>query len=106
MEKPVAFAQPPPMSPTVLEVLGFRFFFYSRESSGGRLEPPHVHVRKGGGEAKVWINSGVVGRTWGFSPRDLRVIRRIVVQERSFLSEAWNEYFREPPSPDGAGHGS
>ncbi|MCJ7627797.1 MAG: DUF4160 domain-containing protein, partial [Longimicrobiales bacterium] len=39
------------MSPTVLDVLGFRFFFYSREAAGGGLEPPHVHVRKGGGEA-------------------------------------------------------
>jgi len=33
--------------PTVLEIEGFRFFFYS----GDRQEPPHVHIRKAGIEA-------------------------------------------------------
>lgn len=92
------------MSPTVMEVLGFRFFFYSRESWGGGLEPPHVHVRKGGGEAKVWIDSGEIEHSRGFNPRDRRVIRKIVAEERRFLIEAWNEYFREPPSQGGARH--
>jgi hypothetical protein len=86
------------MSPTVLEVLGFRFFFYSREATGRGLEPPHVHVRKGGGEAKVWIDSGIVEHARGFSPRELRTIRDIITRERAFLTEAWREYFREPPS--------
>lgn len=93
-----------PMSPTVLDVLGFRFFFYSREAAGGGLEPPHVHVRKGGGEAKEWIDSGVVEQAWGFNPGELRAIRKIVAQQRAFLSEAWNEYFREPPSQGRAGN--
>ena len=34
--------------PTVLLVEGYRFFFFSNEGQ----EPPHVHVRKGGGVAK------------------------------------------------------
>ncbi|WP_420608049.1 DUF4160 domain-containing protein [Novosphingopyxis sp.] len=32
---------------------GFRFFFYAHE--GIPLEPPHVHVRKDGCEAKIWL---------------------------------------------------
>ena len=31
---------------------GYRFFFWS----GDRGEPPHVHVKKGAAEAKVWLD--------------------------------------------------
>jgi len=37
--------------PTLLQVEGFRFFIYSNE----RQEPAHVHVEKGDGEAKFWL---------------------------------------------------
>jgi hypothetical protein len=37
--------------PTLLRIEGFRFFFYSNEQD----EPPHVHVEKGDGEAKFWL---------------------------------------------------
>jgi hypothetical protein len=37
--------------PTLLRVEGFRFFFFTNESQ----EPPHVHVRKGDGLAKLWL---------------------------------------------------
>ncbi len=103
MEPPGVSAQRSPMSPTVLDVRGFRFFFYSRESTGGGLEPPHVHVRKGGGEAKVWIDLNLVEHARGFSPGELRTIREIVARERTLLIEAWNEYFREPPGQGGGG---
>lgn len=86
------------MSPTILEADGYRFFFYSREFSGGALEPPHVHIRKGGAEAKVWIDSAQVAYAHGFSPSDERAIRDLVMRNRAFLRQAWDEYFREPPS--------
>lgn len=38
--------------PTVLTVEGFRFFFYSNEND----EPPHVHVEKAEGTAKIWLS--------------------------------------------------
>jgi hypothetical protein len=34
--------------PTVLRVGPYRFFFYSNEGQ----EPPHIHVKAGGDEAK------------------------------------------------------
>lgn len=37
--------------PTLLRVESFRFFFFSNEGQ----EPPHVHVSKGDGVAKVWL---------------------------------------------------
>ena len=37
--------------PTLLRVEGFRFFFFSNEGQ----EPPHVHVSKDDGVAKLWL---------------------------------------------------
>jgi len=38
------------MSPTVLHVRGYRFYFFSREEAR-----PHVHVQHATGEAKLWL---------------------------------------------------
>ncbi|MGH7857201.1 MAG: DUF4160 domain-containing protein [Candidatus Binatia bacterium] len=57
---------PPPGRCQVLG--GFRFYFFSNE----RHEPPHVHVRKGGGKAKFWLR-----------PVALAVVRNMQGQEVS-----------------------
>ncbi|RKY07496.1 MAG: hypothetical protein DRP65_10380, partial [Planctomycetota bacterium] len=36
--------------PTVLRIKGYRFFFFSLDSS----EKPHIHVEKAGKYAKYW----------------------------------------------------
>ena len=38
--------------PTILEILGWRLFFYSNEND----EPIHIHARKAGMECKYWID--------------------------------------------------
>ncbi len=56
--------------PTVFVENGYRFFFYSNE--GHPREPMHVHVMKGGAEAKFWVSPAVeLARSHGFSARDL-----------------------------------
>jgi hypothetical protein len=42
------------VSPTVLRVKGFRFYFFSREERRS-----HVHVQHADGEAKFWIEPAV-----------------------------------------------
>jgi hypothetical protein len=37
--------------PTVLRIGRYRFFFFSNESN----EPPHIHVKASGDEAKFWL---------------------------------------------------
>ena len=37
--------------PKILEVNGFKFFFYSADG----VEPCHVHVQKGSGDGKIWL---------------------------------------------------
>lgn len=38
--------------PTILMMLGWRFFFYANEGN----EPIHVHCQKGDGEGKFWLD--------------------------------------------------
>ena len=39
--------------PVVFRHSGLRFYFFSNE--GQPLEPPHIHVKGGGRDAKVWL---------------------------------------------------
>lgn len=49
--------------PKVLEINGYKYFFFSNE--GNPQEPCHIHVRKAGNLAKFWIGeSGFIGRKY------------------------------------------
>ncbi len=43
--------------PKVFEIEGYRGFFFSNE--GAPLEPVHIHIQKGMGEAKFWVTPAV-----------------------------------------------
>lgn len=80
--------------PTVLRLLGFKFFFYSNE--GDPLEPPHVHVRKGGCEAKVWLEpTASVEWNEGFKRQELRRIIDLVNRHKGKLEAAWHDHFTQ-----------
>jgi hypothetical protein len=76
--------------PTLLQSEGFRFFFYSNE----RQEPPHVHVEKGNGEAKLWLQPVQVAYSHRLTPAELRRARELAFQHQSTFMERWNEHFR------------
>jgi hypothetical protein len=75
--------------PTILRWQGFRFYFYSHETS----EPPHVHVDRGEASCKFWLTPVALARNHGYSGRELRLIRQKVIEERESFEEAWNEFF-------------
>ena len=75
--------------PTLLQVEGFRFYFFSDE----RQEPPHVHVRKGDSVAKLWLQRVEFVFARGFSRAELRRIRELTLENQVFFVERWNEYF-------------
>jgi hypothetical protein len=80
--------------PTVLRRDGYRFFFFSNE--GDPREPPHVHVRRGGDEAKFWLTPDVaLADSFGFNAAELNALARIVREERSRIERAWYGYFGE-----------
>jgi len=75
--------------PTVLTVLGHRFFFYSMEGS----EPPHIHVEQGDNVAKFWIDPVKLAESHGFRANELTRLRMIVIEHRALFMEAWNGHF-------------
>ena len=75
--------------PTVLEIEGFRFFFYSAD----RNEPPHIHIRKAGQEAKFWLNPIRLAHLGRFKPSDLRRMNEILEENQEYILERWNEQF-------------
>jgi hypothetical protein len=82
----------PSVMPTVFCECGFRFFFYSNE--GSPREPVHIHVEKGGAEAKLWLNPAVqVAYNSGYDMRTLRELCQIVETNRNLIERTWNEFF-------------
>jgi len=78
--------------PVVLRQAGVRFFFYSNE--GQPPEPPHIHVRKAGAEAKFWLTPEVkLARNDGFDSPTLRQLAKMVRDNRAHLERMWHEHF-------------
>lgn len=79
--------------PKVWDEKGFAFSFFSSD----RDEPPHIHVRKGGGEAKWWLDPIEEDRSVAFNRKDRSVIRAIIIKRREILLEGWRQHFSQNP---------
>jgi len=77
--------------PTVLEIEGYKFYFYSKEGN----EPPHVHVKKGGGEAKFWLEPQFkLDHYFGFKEQELKKAVKLAYENKVEFINKWNEYFK------------
>jgi hypothetical protein len=74
--------------PTVLRAGRYRFFFFSNE---GR-EPPHIHVKAGGDEAKFWLDPVVLASNYGFNNRELNEVKDLIGRHLNEFLEAWHEH--------------
>ena len=81
--------------PTILLIMGWRFFFYANEGS----EPIHIHCKKGDKECKYWIDSlnFDVQEAYSFnmSSRDQREVKKIIFEYFDFIEEEWNKFQQE-----------
>ena len=78
--------------PTLLLQDGYRFFFYSNENN----EPAHIHVKKGDGEGKIWLEPALrIGWIHGFTNREENAILQIVNNFAEQFKTNWYEYFGE-----------
>lgn len=75
--------------PTLLVVEGFRFYFFSLEGN----EPPHVHVRKGGGKAKFWVSPVELDYSRGLTKPELRRAHELTKEHAEDFLKRWKEYF-------------
>ncbi|HYU17720.1 MAG TPA: DUF4160 domain-containing protein [Chloroflexota bacterium] len=74
--------------PTLLVAEGYRFFFFSNEGQ----ESPHVHVRRGGGLAKVWLEPIGFAYASNLNPAELRRVRELAAEHRATFLERWHEH--------------
>lgn len=77
--------------PTVLRLIGFRFFFYSNEGN----EPPHIHIEKADAVAKFWLNEVELAESYGFSAKEINQLRKMVLENREALIKSWYDYFKQ-----------
>jgi hypothetical protein len=77
--------------PTLLLVDGFRFYFFSLEGT----EPPHVHARKGGGKAKLWLTPVTLVYARGLTKSEERRVQELTRENAEYFLTRWNEYFNQ-----------
>ena len=77
------------MSPTVLRVKGFRFYFFSREERRG-----HVHVQHADGEAKFWIEPTVeLAANFGLKAKQVTEVQKLIEEHLNEIRTAWTRHF-------------
>jgi ABC-type ATPase with predicted acetyltransferase domain len=77
--------------PTLLNLFGLRFFFYSDEHL-----PMHVHIQNSDGKAKIIIGPTVeVEENNGIKPHDIRRALEITRMYQEEFIKAWEEYHGE-----------
>ena len=78
--------------PTILMILGWRFYFFANE----RDEPMHVHCQKGDAEAKYWLDvegfETTEAHAYNLSPADKRTVRRIIFEHFDYIVAQWQSF--------------
>jgi hypothetical protein len=75
--------------PTVLRIGPYRLYFYSHEPN----EPAHIHVDRDNLSAKFWLDAVALARNYGFRPRELADLERMVQDNEQVFRKAWHDYF-------------
>lgn len=80
--------------PTVLYIKGWRLFFYSNEGN----EPIHIHGQKGDKDCKYWLDVDDYAireaYTYNMNNKDVREVKKIILQNFDDIVQAWNTHFR------------
>ena len=77
------------MSPTVLRIKNYRFYFFSREE-----RRKHIHVYCTKGEAKIWLEPEIaVAQYYKLSEKEINDILEIVKEHKDEFIESWKEHF-------------
>ncbi|MCF7996989.1 MAG: DUF4160 domain-containing protein [Chromatiaceae bacterium] len=66
----------------------YRFFFYSFDC----VEQKHVHVQRDIMICKFWLETISLAKNSGFSPKELNVIRKLVISHSQQITVAWHEH--------------
>lgn len=79
------------MSPTVLIIKKYRFFFNSREE-----KRKHIHVSTSDGTAKFWLEPIVcLADYWKLSTKELSELQKIMEEKQDVFREFWQKHFEQ-----------
>ncbi len=73
--------------PTLFELFGMRFFFYSLEHL-----PIHVHIENGDGRAKINVETLEIVENQGIKPKDMKKAVQIVKLYKEEIINQWRKY--------------
>jgi formylmethanofuran dehydrogenase subunit A len=80
--------------PTILMVMGWRFFFYSNEKN----EPVHVHCKKSEKECKYWLDIDNFdieeAYSYNMNNKDKREVKKIIFEHFEYIGQEWNKFQR------------
>ena len=77
------------MSPRVMFINGYDFFFYSMEEVR-----KHIHIEKGESIAKVWLEPTVeLVYNYGFTSKEIKFIIQTIIENERFICKKWNDHF-------------
>lgn len=77
--------------PTLFELFGIRFYFYSDEHL-----PIHVHIVNGDGRAKIVVEPEIeMVSNIGIKPKDIKKALVVIETYRDEIINAWREYHGE-----------
>ncbi len=76
--------------PTLFELFGMRFYFYSSEHL-----PIHVHIKNGDGKAKINVESLEVVENQGIKPKDIKKALQLTKIYQEEIISKWNQYHGE-----------
>ena len=77
------------MSPTILRIKGYRFYFLSNEEK--RM---HVHITCAEGEAKFWLEPIVsLEKYYKLNSKRLTELQKMVEAHQNEIIKEWKKYF-------------
>ncbi|MEW6088110.1 MAG: DUF4160 domain-containing protein [bacterium] len=78
--------------PTILQILGWRLFFYANEGN----EPIHIHCRKSEKECKYWLLVSEFDLeevfAYNMSRKDKREIKKIIFEHFEYIEQQWKDF--------------
>jgi len=77
------------MSPTILRIKGYRFYFLSNEE-----DRMHVHVICADGEAKYWLEPIISLATYHkLKSKRLNEIQKLIEEHKNEIIKEWKKHF-------------
>ena len=78
--------------PRGIQIQRVSVLFYSNE--GDPREPLHIHVRRGSGVAKLWLEPmPEIAESYGLAAHELRELLDVAVDHADEIERYWNEHF-------------